>query len=174
MPTYKCTKCKRQIFDIITTNEEKKNTVNLIFSRLTNKFAYFYDIKPEVKHYEIQNKDNCDGLIKLSLFDKTPEKFRSINFISFLKSKDIDGLKKEIILKITQDNKNPFETNKKYNFNNNNNNNNIIKNNDHKSYVDIKKNKPYQRNNIFSIFLYYFYIFYVLMKCIINSLRKYT
>ncbi len=170
MPTYKCTKCKRQIFDIITTNEEKKNTVNLIFSRLTKKFAYFYDIKPEVKHYEIQNKDNCDGLIKLSLFDKTPEKFRSINFISFLKSKDIDGLKKEIILKITQDNKSPFETNKKNYFTNNN----IIKNNDKKSYVDIKKNKPYERNNIFSIFLYYFYIFYILLKCIINSLRKYT
>lgn len=174
MPTYKCTKCKRQIFDIITTNEEKKNTVNLIFSRLTNKFAYFYDIKPEVKHYEIQNKDNCDGLIKLSLFDKTPENFRSINFISFLKSKDIDGLKKEIILKIIQDNKTPNETNNKLYVINNNNNDSVNKNNVCNSYANINENKVYKRNNIFNIFLYYFYIFYLLLKCIINSLRKYT
>ena len=113
MPNYRCTKCNRQVFDIITTDEEKINAVELFFSRLTKKFAYFYDIKPEVKHYEIQNKDNCDGIIKLSLFDTTPEKFRSIKFISFLKSRDLDGLKNEIVSKIIENKKTYPETNSK-------------------------------------------------------------
>ena len=169
MPNYRCTKCNRQVFDIITTDEEKINTVELFFSRLTKKFAYFYDIKPEVKHYEIQNKDNCDGIIKLSLFDTTPEKFRSINFISFLKSRDLDGLKNEIILKITENKKICIETNKKdYS------KNNIICKNKDVNIENVNKNNLDKRNNIFTIFLYYFYIFYVLLRCMIKSIKKYT
>ena len=166
MPNYRCTKCNRQIFDIITTDEEKRNTVELFFSRLKKKFAYFYDIKPEVKHCEIQSKHNCDGIIKLYLFNATPENFRSINFISFLKSKNLDGLKKEIILKIIQNNKNTSEINKINEINNHDKNNT----NDN----DININKIQKINKFFSIFLYYLYICYVLITCVINSLRKYT
>ena len=169
MPNYRCTKCNRQVFDIITTDEEKNNAVDLFFSRLTKKFSYFYDIKPEVKHYEIQNKDNCDGIIKLSLFDTTPEKFRSINFISFLKSRDLDGLKNEIVSKIIENKKTYPETNSK-----DLTKNNIIYNNENSNTIITDENKSRKRNNIFNIFLYYFYICYVLLRCMINTLKKYT
>lgn len=167
MPNYRCTKCNRQIFDIITTDEEKNNAVELFFLRLTKKFAYFYEIKPEVKHYEIQNKDNCDGIIKLSLFDRTPETFRSINFISFLKSRDLDGLKNEIVSKIIDNKKTYPETNSKDLIKNN-----ITCKNEDINIVNVNKNNLDKRNNIFTIFLYYFYICYVLLCCIIKSIKK--
>ena len=73
MPNIKCDKCKLYLEDICNDNNEINSFKSLLKERVKFFGGIPYTIKPGIRHNEITNNSNCDGVLYYKPFDKNPK-----------------------------------------------------------------------------------------------------
>ena len=148
MPNGKCNQCQLWIDDICHNTENTNNLLELIQTRIKKRFGIIYDIKPEIRHYEIDKTNSCKGMIEYHHFYKNPELINDINLYHILFHKiNIDKLKHDILTKIKNENNSIINKNYKNNLiSNQKDNKNIITNIDNKN-IDISNLISHQKDN---------------------------
>ena len=185
MPNFRCQKCNASILSCIESQKHKNEVVELIFSKVTLNFNIFHKIFPRIKHNEINNNTNCDGIFIYKIFEKTPFFFDNINYIYYLRNTRIKELKNILL------NRDLFEKQHKIDYSFKNNNINIkpqgyksinssslnnysINDNNNTNYVKIKNNYFYKifKNSIFyNLIIFIFIVSYSMINLLKNQLK---
>lgn len=99
MPNLRCCKCGKMILSCIKDNTQHVNTINIIISRI-EKCMFYYIIKPEICHNEIDTNSKCDGVFKFVIFEPTPTQYSNIDFLYYLKNNKLYELKQILLRKV--------------------------------------------------------------------------